>query len=107
MCSVRASIIGSVAILFGFQQVSPQPLAQAFAFRHYRLTLPHDHHAPAKGRFAIGSFRCTILIAREVRTVVSNPMHLVYLDESGNTGTDLKDKQQPIFVLAALIVSET
>ena len=34
-------------------------------------------------------------------------MYLVYLDESGNTGTDLKDTQQPIFVLAALIVPET
>jgi hypothetical protein len=34
-------------------------------------------------------------------------MHLVYLDESGNTGTDLKDVQQPVFVLAALIVPET
>lgn len=34
-------------------------------------------------------------------------MHLVYLDESGNTGTDLKDPQQPVFVLTALIVPET
>ncbi len=34
-------------------------------------------------------------------------MHLIYLDESGNTGTDLKDGQQPVFVLAALIVPET
>lgn len=34
-------------------------------------------------------------------------MHLIYLDESGNTGTDLKDAQQPVFVLAALIVPET
>jgi hypothetical protein len=34
-------------------------------------------------------------------------MHLVYLDESGNTGTDLKDAQQPVFVLSALIVPET
>ena len=34
-------------------------------------------------------------------------MHLVYLDESGNTGKDLKDLQQPVFVLAALIVPET
>lgn len=33
-------------------------------------------------------------------------MHLVYLDESGNTGTDLKDSQQPVFVLAGLIVPE-
>ena len=33
-------------------------------------------------------------------------MHLISLDESGNTGTDLKDPQQPIFVLAALIVPE-
>jgi hypothetical protein len=34
-------------------------------------------------------------------------MHLVYLDESGNTGTDLKNAQQPVFVLAALVVPET
>lgn len=33
-------------------------------------------------------------------------MHLVYLDESGNTGTNLSDAQQPWFVLAALIVPE-
>lgn len=34
-------------------------------------------------------------------------MHLVYLDESGNTGKDRKDSQQPVFVLAAMIVPET
>ncbi|MDZ4781766.1 MAG: DUF3800 domain-containing protein [Planctomycetia bacterium] len=33
-------------------------------------------------------------------------MHLVYLDESGNTGTDLENANQPIFVLGALIVPE-
>ena len=33
-------------------------------------------------------------------------MHLVYFDESGNTGNNLNDLQQPVFVLAALIVSE-
>ncbi len=33
-------------------------------------------------------------------------MHLVYIDESGNTGANLEDKQQPVFVLAALIVPE-
>ena len=33
-------------------------------------------------------------------------MHLVYLDESGNTGNNLVDSQQPIFVLGALIVPE-
>ena len=31
-------------------------------------------------------------------------MHLVYIDETGNTGTNLHDSQQPIFVLTALIV---
>jgi hypothetical protein len=31
---------------------------------------------------------------------------LVYLDETGSTGTDLTDSQQPVFVLAALIVPE-
>jgi len=34
-------------------------------------------------------------------------MHLVYLDESGNTGTNLTDTEQPIFLLAALIVPES
>ena len=33
-------------------------------------------------------------------------MHLIYLDESGNTGRDLGESQQPIFVLGALIVPE-
>lgn len=33
-------------------------------------------------------------------------MHLIYLDESGNTGTNLTDPQQPVFVLGALIVPE-
>jgi hypothetical protein len=34
-------------------------------------------------------------------------MHLVYIDESGNTGVNLHDSDQPLFVLAALIVPET
>jgi hypothetical protein len=33
-------------------------------------------------------------------------MHLIYLDESGNTGTDLGNPHQPVFVLGALLVSE-
>lgn len=33
-------------------------------------------------------------------------MHLIYLDESGNTGNNLNDPQQPVFVLCALIVPE-
>lgn len=33
-------------------------------------------------------------------------MYLVYLDESGNTGNNLHEAQQPIFVLAALVVPE-
>jgi hypothetical protein len=32
------------------------------------------------------------------------PVHLVYFDESGNTGTNLSDPQQPVFVLGALLV---
>jgi len=31
-------------------------------------------------------------------------MNLVYIDESGNTGLNLKDTQQPIFVLAAIVI---
>ena len=34
-------------------------------------------------------------------------MHLVYFDESGNSGNNLNDADQPIFVLGALIVPET
>jgi len=34
-------------------------------------------------------------------------MHLVYFDESGQTGTNLRDPVQPIFVLGALVVPET
>ncbi|MBW8016480.1 MAG: DUF3800 domain-containing protein [Planctomycetes bacterium] len=34
-------------------------------------------------------------------------MNLVYLDESGNTGLNFKDKQQPIFLLAAIIIPST
>ena len=33
-------------------------------------------------------------------------MQLVYLDESGNTGLNLNDPQQPVFVLCALVVAE-
>ncbi len=33
-------------------------------------------------------------------------MHLIYLDESGNSGNNLNDAQQPIFVLCAMIVAE-
>ncbi len=32
-------------------------------------------------------------------------MYLMYADESGNTGTDLDNKQQPIFVLCGLAVN--
>jgi Protein of unknown function (DUF3800) len=34
-------------------------------------------------------------------------MHLVYLDESGHTGNNLTDAQQPVFVLCAMIVPES
>ena len=34
-------------------------------------------------------------------------MHLIYFDESGNTGNNLEDAQQPIFVLGALVVPES
>lgn len=33
-------------------------------------------------------------------------MHLIYFDESGNSGNNLADPQQPVFVLGALIVHE-
>lgn len=33
-------------------------------------------------------------------------MHLVYFDESGNSGNNLNDSDQPIFVLGGLIVPE-
>jgi Protein of unknown function (DUF3800) len=34
-------------------------------------------------------------------------MHLIYIDESGNTGTNLTDPHQPIFLLCALVVPES
>jgi hypothetical protein len=34
-------------------------------------------------------------------------MHLIYVDESGNTGLNFSDSEQPVFLLAALIVEET
>lgn len=33
-------------------------------------------------------------------------MHLIYLDESGNSGMNLNDPQQPVFVLCGLLVPE-
>src|SRR3954452_8986549 len=33
-------------------------------------------------------------------------MHLIYLDESGNSGNNLNDAEQPCFVLCAMIVAE-
>lgn len=33
-------------------------------------------------------------------------MYLIYMDESGNTGTNFADREQPLFILAALIVPE-
>lgn len=33
-------------------------------------------------------------------------MHLIYLDESGNTGLRLDDADQPVFVLCAMVVAE-
>ena len=33
-------------------------------------------------------------------------MHLIYIDESGNTGMNLADAQQPVFVLCAMMVAE-
>jgi len=34
-------------------------------------------------------------------------MNLVYIDESGSTGLNLKDSQQPVFLLAAMILPES
>lgn len=33
-------------------------------------------------------------------------MHFLYIDEAGNTGTDLANPQQPVFVMAGLVVSD-
>jgi uncharacterized protein DUF3800 len=33
-------------------------------------------------------------------------VHLCYVDEAGSTGKNLKDKQQPIFVMAGVLVSD-
>lgn len=37
----------------------------------------------------------------------SSTMHLIYIDESGNTGKNLSDVNQPIFVLCALVIPES
>ena len=34
-------------------------------------------------------------------------MNLIYIDESGNTGLNLKDPQQPVFLLAAMVLPES
>ena len=34
-------------------------------------------------------------------------MYLMYADESGNTGTDLDNKEQPIFVLAGILIDSS
>ena len=34
-------------------------------------------------------------------------MNLIYLDESGNTGLNLRDEQQPVFLLAAIIIPDS
>jgi Protein of unknown function (DUF3800) len=34
-------------------------------------------------------------------------MHLVYLDESGNSGVNLNDQDQPVFLLCAMVVDES
>jgi hypothetical protein len=46
------------------------------------------------------------LFSRALLSLKEAGVHLVELDESGNTGTNLNDKEQPIFLLAALIVPE-
>ena len=33
-------------------------------------------------------------------------MYILYADESGNTGTDFDNSQQPIFVLGSVLVNE-
>lgn len=32
-------------------------------------------------------------------------MHILYVDEAGNTGTDYDDKNQPIFSLSGIVVN--
>lgn len=34
-------------------------------------------------------------------------MNLIYIDESGNTGLNFKDKQQPIFLLSAIVIHDS
>ncbi len=33
-------------------------------------------------------------------------MYLIYIDETGNTGLNLKDTQQPVFILCAMVLKE-
>jgi len=43
----------------------------------------------------------------DINVVEDYQMNLVYIDESGNTGLNLKDPQQPVFLLAAMILPES
>src|SRR3954468_9136481 len=43
---------------------------------------------------------------RDLRQRKRETVHLIYLDESGQTGTNLRDTVQPVFVLGALVVAE-
>jgi hypothetical protein len=45
--------------------------------------------------------------SRRRRLKLKITRHLIYLDESGQTGTNLRDPVQPVFVLGALVVTET
>ena len=46
------------------------------------------------------------LFSRVLLSLKEAGLHLVDLGESANTGTNLNDTEQPIFLLAALIVPE-
>jgi len=41
---------------------------------------------------------------QKVDFAIGHWMNLIYIDESGNTGLNLKDSQQPVFLLATLIL---
>ncbi len=43
----------------------------------------------------------------DIKVSGDHQMNLVYIDESGNTGLNLKDSQQPVFLLAAMILPES
>lgn len=58
------------------------------------------------GMFLKADYSIPVITQISEGNKVLSDMHLIYFDESGNTGNNLADIQQPVFVLAALIIPD-